>query len=132
MTFEKPFGLTFILLAFVLVFSGSSQADAAAYIKFDGVDGESTDANHDKWIDVLSIDWGARSGGPPRSGSGDVSVTKYVDKASPKLQQSCATGGRYKEVVLSSPNKASPSTPYLRYKLRDVIPSSQSCLDDPS
>ena len=23
-----------------------------------GVDGESKDSNHDKWIDVLSIDWG--------------------------------------------------------------------------
>ncbi len=36
----------------------------AAFAKYDGIDGESQDANHDKWIDVLSLDWGAhRSGG---------------------------------------------------------------------
>ena len=29
----------------------------AAFVKFDGVDGEATDANHDKWIDVLSVRW---------------------------------------------------------------------------
>jgi len=29
------------------------------FLKLDGVDGESTDANHDKWIDVLAVSWGA-------------------------------------------------------------------------
>lgn len=27
----------------------------AAFVKYDGVDGESRDASHDRWIDVLSI-----------------------------------------------------------------------------
>jgi hypothetical protein len=31
-------------------------------MKFDGVDGESKgDAKHDKWIDVLSTDWGTQA-----------------------------------------------------------------------
>ena len=29
----------------------------AAFVKYDGVDGESSDVNHDKWIDVLSLKW---------------------------------------------------------------------------
>ena len=24
---------------------------------YSGVEGESSDANHDKWIDILSVDW---------------------------------------------------------------------------
>ena len=28
----------------------------AALVKYGGIDGEPLDANHDKWIDVLSID----------------------------------------------------------------------------
>ena len=27
----------------------------AAYIKFDGVDGEATDKDHKKWIDLVSV-----------------------------------------------------------------------------
>ena len=40
----------------------------AAYIKFDGVDGESKDSNHDKWIDVLSVDWGSNKPGGGATG----------------------------------------------------------------
>ena len=29
----------------------------AAFAKNDGFDGESKDENHDKWIDVLSVQW---------------------------------------------------------------------------
>ena len=31
----------------------------AVFAKYDGVDGEAKDSNHDKWIDVLAIDWGS-------------------------------------------------------------------------
>lgn len=29
-----------------------------AFIKFDGIDGESLDAKHKNWVDVLSFSWG--------------------------------------------------------------------------
>ena len=44
------------------------EADMAAFAKYDGVDGESKDANHDKWIDVLSIDWGSHKPGGGATG----------------------------------------------------------------
>lgn len=31
----------------------------AVFAKFQDIDGESRDANHDKWIDVLSVEWGS-------------------------------------------------------------------------
>ena len=36
-----------------------TDASAAVFVKYDGIDGEATDANHDKWIDVLSLNWGS-------------------------------------------------------------------------
>lgn len=45
------YGVCFVAMMFL-----SSPVMGAAYIKLDGVDGESTDANHDKWSDVLSVD----------------------------------------------------------------------------
>ncbi len=46
----------------VAITLGVGSAHAAGYVKFGDIKGESTDtadANHDKWIDVLSIDWGS-------------------------------------------------------------------------
>ena len=40
----------------------------AAFAKYDGIDGEAIDVNHDKWIDVLSIDWGAHKPGGGMTG----------------------------------------------------------------
>ena len=59
---------------------GMETTGGAVFAKYDGVDGESVDAqtaelklgtdgsktkdaNHDKWIDVLSIDWGSHKPG---------------------------------------------------------------------
>ncbi len=30
----------------------------AVFAKFEGVDGESKDDHHGRWIDVLNVDWG--------------------------------------------------------------------------
>ncbi len=73
----------------------------AIFAKYDGVDGEATDANHDKWIDVLSFDWGAERAGSNsagqsrRRGSADIEdlvLAIEYEKASPKLLESCLSG----------------------------------------
>ena len=71
-------------------FKGFSHA--AAYIKFDGVDGESIDKDHKGWIDVLSWSWGVSrpTGGSlfPKVEFSDV--RKRIDKSSPLLMVQCA------------------------------------------
>jgi len=129
MTYVRSLGLSFFCLLIVGVVAVPTQVDAAAYIKFDGVDGESKDSNHDKWIDVLSIDWGSRASGPPQSGRGNVSIIKRIDKSSPKLQEACATGKRFKKVQLSTLKSGSRAT-YLKYELRNV--RLRSCGDSSS
>ena len=57
---------------------------------------------------------------PPRSGSGagEFSFTKYIDKASPKLQQYCASGQPIPELVLSDDKK---KLQYIKYELTNVM-----------
>ncbi len=48
-----------VLLAGIMMLGlmGATQADATTYAKYDGIDGEATDSHHDKWIDILSVDF---------------------------------------------------------------------------
>lgn len=133
--------MTRILALAILItfFALPSSADAAGYIKFDGIDGESKDANHDKWIDVLSWSWGETQSGQssrggsaraPRDGSmGDLVVVKEMDKASPKLQEACANGKFFDEVEIhfaTTNNRNSRRTEYMTYKLENVMITSCS------
>jgi len=73
-----------------------------AFLKLDGINGESADAKHKGEIDLVSFSWGATnpvSIGSATGGAGagklkfdDLRVVKKVDLSSPKLFQACATG----------------------------------------
>ena len=113
-------------------------AEAAAFVKFDGIDGEASDANHDKWIDVISVNWGAAkpstsargkrltrpkigSGGPPGSGPGTLTITKRVDKASPVLLQRKKNKRRINKVIIDAKNYGGARATYLKYELVNVV-----------
>lgn len=73
--------------------------DSDIYLKLDGFEGEATDSKHDKWIDVLSFTHGSaqsvQTGSPDVSGRGifePFTFKHVVDKATPKLQESCMKG----------------------------------------
>lgn len=79
------------------------------FIKIDDIKGESKDDKHKDEIDVLAWSWGMSQSGTTHSGSGggsgkvavqDISLTKYVDKASPNLIQYCCAGKHFKEATL--------------------------------
>ena len=74
-----------------------------AFIKIEGIPGESTDDAHADWIEVLSYSCGVSqpASGSASSGGGasaeradfqDFSIVKALDKASPKLALACADG----------------------------------------
>ncbi|MGI9244613.1 MAG: Hcp family type VI secretion system effector [Verrucomicrobiales bacterium] len=102
---------------------------AAAFAKYDGVDGESSDRNHDKWIDVLSTDWGMDR--PGSSGAsrrrGDVVVRDFVltmayDKASPKLAEKCLKGEVIPKLEIEmTANYGGSRATYLKYELKNVM-----------
>ena len=105
--------------------------DAAAYIKFDGVDGEATDRDHTMWSDMMSfsqtITRGDPSGDTTRQRAsatlGDVVVTKELDKSSPKLAESILTGKVFPKVEIQL---ASSAGTYFAYELTNVMITSYS------
>ena len=76
------------------------------FIKIDGIDGESSDKSHAKWIEVIAFEHGSvQNVGVGRatdvSGRGQFmpfSFTHLVDKATPKLQQFCMSGQKVAKV----------------------------------
>lgn len=100
------------------------------FAKYEGVDGESDDANHDKWIDIMSYEWGleranATVGDSRRRGSAvvdDLVMEFAYEKAAPKLLEKCHKGEVIPtlEVELTASYGGSRST-YLRYEMKNVL-----------
>lgn len=106
-----------------------------AFLKIDGVDGESTDDKHKNWIEILSFNWGlsqpasgsASSGGgrsSERVTASDFSIVKTVDKASPKLAEAVAKGTHIGEIKLEVCRNTGEKEKYLEYVMKDVLISS--------
>jgi type VI secretion system secreted protein Hcp len=100
------------------------------FAKYDGIDGESKDANHDKWIDVLSYDWGMRKPGGAATGQSrrrgapivePFEMTFEYEKASPKLLEKCLLGEIIPklEVELTA-NYGGARATYLKYEMKNV------------
>ncbi len=76
------------------------------FVKLDGIDGESSDKGHSKWIEVVSFSHGSlqniTSGrATDVTGRGQFlpfSFTHLVDKATPKIQQFCMNGQKVSKV----------------------------------
>ena len=101
------------------------------FLKIDGVEGESKDKAHTKQIDVLAWSWGLSNSGSAHTGGGagsgkvnvqDVSITKWIDSASPKLVLACCEGSHYSQVLLTV-RKAAGKAPleYVKITLSEVL-----------
>ena len=126
--------LLFVISAVSISLVTISNADAAfeMFMKIDSIDGESTDSNHDKWIDVLSWQWGATNPVSSSSGTGsdreggrvnvlDVTVSKDADKSSPKLFLAVANGGHIDDVQVDITNNINEKTSsFFKYKFSTV------------
>lgn len=98
-----------------------------AYLKIDGIPGECKDEKHDGWIQLLSFSHGLAQigtnlgGGGSRASSGKCehqyfSFSKYIDKASPKLNLHCCNGANLKRVTLEICRQADrDKVCYLKY-----------------
>jgi type VI secretion system secreted protein Hcp len=81
-----------------------------AFLKIDGVAGESVAKGMESQIDILSWNWGATQSGTMHTATGggsgkanvqDLSFSHYVDKASPTLLQFCCSGKHFSKATLT-------------------------------
>ncbi|UAJ09836.1 Hcp family type VI secretion system effector [Glacieibacterium megasporae] len=106
------------------------------FIKIPGADGESIGHGHTASIDVLAWSWGmsqsgsmhvAKGGGSGKANVQDISFTKYVDKASPKLQLLCLNGkNTLGDAVLTVQKAGEVPVPYVKITFTDFIIASVS------
>ncbi len=105
------------------------------FIKLEGIKGESVDHKHKEEIDVLAWSWGMSQSGTTHMGKGggagkvnvqDISLTKYMDKASPNLMLYCCSGKHIKEAVLTVRKAGDKPLEYMKITMGDVLVSSVS------
>jgi type VI secretion system secreted protein Hcp len=104
------------------------------FLKIDGVDAESTDNKHKNEIDVESFSWGATQTGASSArgagaGAGKVSMQDFhfvmkVNKSSPILMLSCATGKHIKAATLTCRKAGGDQQEYMKVVMSDLLVSS--------
>ena len=109
---------------------------AAAFIKFDGVDGEAQDKDHKGWSDLASFQQAIHK---PSAGTGatrrrgdvvleDIVCVKELDKSSPKLAEAICKGKVYPkvEIHVTASYSADGRITYYAYELKNVVVTSYS------
>ena len=120
-----------LLVAGALAAAATATADEL-FLKLEGVPGESRDARHKDEIDVLSYSQsltGPFAQGAAGAGSttgkticGPVKVTKYLDRASPRLMRYAANGEHIPKATISFRKAGSKDGgDYYRVTLDDVV-----------
>lgn len=100
------------------------------FAKLGDIKGESIDSKHKDEIELQSISWGVTNAGSMAHGTGggegkatfhDLSFVHSVDKASPVLLTTCATGAHLKEATITHRKSGKGQQEYLVIKMNDVI-----------
>jgi type VI secretion system secreted protein Hcp len=103
------------------------------YLKVDSIDGESADDKHKNEIQLLSYSWGGTQttsvAGTGGSGAGKVNlselaVTKYLDKATPKLFKSMVAGTHIANATLTAIKAGTEGKPFLTVTLGELFVTS--------
>ena len=105
-----------------------------AFVNFGDIKGESTDKDHKDWVMMLSyhqsVDRPSAETTRGTTGSragvthSELTVTKYVDAASPKLYEACCNGKVFKEVLIDLVRKSNKPIRFVEIKLQDCVISS--------
>jgi type VI secretion system secreted protein Hcp len=122
--------------AFALLASISTQAAVDMFLDMGkDIPGESTDKAHPNTVDVLAWSWGMSNSGTTHLGGGagagkasfqDLSLTKYVDKASPNLMLYCANGKHFATATLIVRKAGAVPVEYIKITMSEVMVTSVS------
>lgn len=108
----------------------------SVWIKFDGIDGESTHKDHRNEVEVVAWSWGvtAAAGGTSGGGAGraaaqELRVVHRYDMASPLLAKRAAQGQAVRSAVLSARRSGQAQRDFLKITLKDVFITAISTSD---
>jgi len=99
------------------------------------IKGESQDARHKDEIDVLSWSWGVSQSSTAGHGAGggagkanfhDFTFTHHVDKATPLLMKTCATGQHISDATITVRKAGNGQQEYLIITMTDLLVTSVS------
>ncbi len=102
-------------------------------LEIDGIKGESADHKHKETIEVSSFSWGMSNAGSMGSGGGggvhkasfqDLHFTTHVNKSSPVLALSCASGKHIVKATLFVRKAGEDPQDYYKIIMEDVFVSS--------
>ena len=100
------------------------------FIKIGDIKGESVDAKHKDEIEVLSWNWGVNHVDSTHVGSGagagkvsvhDLTFSKRIDIASPKLVLACCEGRHLADAVLAVRRAGKTAFDYFTISMKDVV-----------
>jgi type VI secretion system secreted protein Hcp len=119
-----------VVLAFpILTLSGAVDI----FLRLGEIAGESQDKTHKGEIEVLSWNWGMSNSGTthqgPIGGEGkstvkDLSITKWIDKATPTIMFHALTGERIPDALLTVRKAGVSPVEFLKIDLKDIIVTS--------
>jgi len=106
-----------------------------AFMKIEGIPGDSTDDAHPGWIEILSYSHGVSQAiGGSRSGGGaatagrvdhqDLTIVKELDKSTPLLHLHCCNGKHIPSIEIELCRSGEDKNLFMKYKLSDVVISS--------
>ena len=123
MTNKTTLAVGVILGAILITGFSVNDASAAVFAKYDGVNGESKDANHDTWIDILKIDWGSHKN-TNKQGTvvvEDMRLTMEFEKSSIKLLEKLNMGEVIPKLEIEqTANYGGSRATYIQYELTNV------------
>jgi type VI secretion system secreted protein Hcp len=103
---------------------------SSIFARIGTIKGESRDARHPDEIEVLAWSWGvsqsgtvghAGGGGAGRASFRDFTFTHHVDKASPLLMRSCATGQHLADAKVTVRKAGQGQQEFLVITMTDVL-----------
>jgi type VI secretion system secreted protein Hcp len=105
-----------------------------AFLKIDGIPGESTDDKHKDWIEILSFRFGVKqtasesastagASSAERADFQDLSIVKAIDRASPKIFVACAGGINLHTVTVELCRVGTDKVKFMECKLTNCIVS---------
>lgn len=103
-----------------------------AFLKIDGIPGESGDDKHKDWIEIQSFSHkleqpaqasASTAGGATaeRVNHGVYEITHFLDKASPKIYEACCTGKHIKEITIELCRAGGDKVKYMEIKMEQVL-----------